>query len=563
MSHDTRSHGRHLLWAVPLALALAALGYFAAQRRGTLLEAALRDWAISEVAGATDSVYALAIAGVRFTAFPGRITFDSMRLTTDTVRNDFRRDPYPVLTATATGCRLQGIDTWQLVMARGLHARLFHCDEITTAVFEAVPDRPSAEPAAYGTKGGIPFVRDSIELPALLPVITFQKTELPRVTLDYSRRTRAGVESHIRLERLALQLRETRVDPAVPPEKRKPLFSEEALLTADTLAVQGHKLQPTVLGRLRMNFTDSTLLINSVVVGPRQSDAEWIRERKTRADLIRMRLDSARFSGVDYRRLGSIEGGVVARRGTLHGFQLDVLSDKRLPPRVPLKRRTPQEVIASLERPLLVDSVSVIGGKITYREHAVGHPDVGTMTWEQLRAEITDIRTVSTGGKPVPPVVIQASALLLGQGRLDTRIEIPLTATRFDMKYSGSLGPMSLLALNQFATKVTGARVTSGEVRSVKFAVVVRNGRSTGQVVPVYRDFKIVLEDKDGSFIKKTGLSIASFFANTFKVRSDNPGDPDEQPRAGRIDLPYDPTASLPKVFWFALRQGLNQVFMR
>ena len=185
------------------------------------------------------------------------------------------------------------------------------------------------------------------------------------------------------------------------------------------------------------------------------------------------------------------------------------------------------------------------------------------MTWEQIQARITDVRSVARAGSPTPPMLVHASALLLGQGKLETDIEIPLTAARFDMKYSGSLGPISMLAFNAYAEQVMPVRVTSGAMQSVRFAVVVRNGRSTGQVVPVYSDFKVALEDKKGGFLKKVGLSVATFLANSFKIRGDNPGKAGEAPMVGRVNQPYKPTASLPQVLWYALREGLGKVLIK
>jgi hypothetical protein len=46
-------------------------------------------------------------------------------------------------------------------------------------------------------------------------------------------------------------------------------------------------------------------------------------------------------------------------------------------------------------------------------------------------------------------------------------------------------------------------------------------------------------------------------------TRGDNPGKPGEKPVIGRINYPYRPTASLPQVFWFALREGLGKVFLK
>ena len=120
-----------------------------------------------------------------------------------------------------------------------------------------------------------------------------------------------------------------------------------------------------------------------------------------------------------------------------------------------------------------------------------------------------------------------------------------------------------LTAINAFAEPVMSAKISSGSLQGVRFSVVVRNGRSVGQVTPLYRDFKLQLTDKDANFIKKAGLAIVSLFANTFKVRGSNPGEPDEAPVVGRINRRYDPTNSLPQVFWFALREGLGKVFVK
>jgi hypothetical protein len=122
---------------------------------------------------------------------------------------------------------------------------------------------------------------------------------------------------------------------------------------------------------------------------------------------------------------------------------------------------------------------------------------------------------------------------------------------------------MDLTAISAFSEPVLSAKVTSGRLQSVKFSVVVRNGRSVGQITPLYQDFKLQLTDERANFIKKAGMAIVSLFANTFKVRGDNPGEPGETPVVGRINRPYSATASLPQFLWYALREGLSRVFMK
>lgn len=558
-----REFRRYFLWIVLALIPAVGLVYFVIDRRSRVIETVLRDWASRQVAAATDSSYQLSVSGVDLSILSGRIIIDSLRLVTDTARNDFRAEPLPVLNATATGCGVRGVNVWGLLLGRGVNARLFRCEGIKASVLEVVRPRVPVKPAAETPKSVVPLVSDSIHLPALLPVIVVHGTELPNMSIDYTRRASDSSETHVSLERLGLVLRETRIDPAVPPKARRPLFSDQALVSATALEV-GSKQRSILLGRVRANLTDSTLAIDSVVIGPPMTDAEWLKLQKTRRDLIRMQLDSARIRGVNYRRLGSIEGGIAAHRVDAFDFRVHVTTYKDLPPKYPAKRRrSPQQFMAALDRRVAIDTVVVTGGRIAYTEQAEGKPTGGTMTWEKVHATIVDFNSTAPAIGTPRPTVIKASALLLGRGKLETTIEIPLTAPHYDMKYSGSLGPMDLSAINAFSEPVLSAKITSGSLQSVRFSVVVRNGRSVGQVTPLYRDFKLQLTDKKANFLKKAGLAILSLFANTFKVRGNNPGDPGEAPVVGPINRPYASTESLPQFFWFALRQGLGKVFLK
>lgn len=557
-----RENQRFVLTVVLALILAAALISFVVDRRSRVIETLLRDWASRQIAAATDSTYQLSVSGVDLSVLGGRITIDSVHLATDTMRNDYRSEPLPVLTATATGCGVRGVNVWILLLGGGVNARLFRCEAIRGDVLEVVRRRDPVKSATESPKSAISIVNDSIHLPSLLPVIVIHGTELPNISLDYTRRASDSSEMRVHLQRLTLVLRETRIDPGVPPKARRSLFSEQAIVSATALEV-GNEARSIMFGQMRANLTDSTLALDSVVIGPTLTDAEWVKQQKRRKDLIRMQLDSARFRGLNYRRLGGVEGGVVAQRVEAFNFRLHVTSYKDLPPGPTKRRRSPQQYMAELGRPVLIDTVVVNGGRIAYTEHPAGKSTSGTMSWDNIQVEIVDLKSSAAAGSAAPPMVIKASALLLGQGKLETTIEIPLMASQFDMKYSGSLGPMDMTAINRLSEPVASMKLTGGSLQSLRFSMLVRNGRSAGQVTPLYRDFKVQLTDKKANAVKKAGLAIVSLFANTFKVRGNNPDKPGKAPVAGRVNLPYQPTATLPQVFWFALREGLNEVFVK
>ncbi len=546
-----------------LAVVAAIIGFVALTQRNAFLDNVLRDWAISAIASASDSVYHLSVSRLRVTAFPGRIVVDTLQLTTDTARNEYRAVRLPVLTVKATGCRVTGINTLRLVFQQGLVASSIGCDSITASALETVRPEVPVQSSAASARPGVPILGDSLHLPGAIPVIIVGRTSLPRLALQFTQRFADSTASVFDLQRLAIELRNTRIDPSVPLERRRPLMSEVALLSADTLQVLGSGQTAFSMGRLRVNLTDSSVALDSVRLGPVQPDAEWTRQQKVRRDRVRVTLDSARFHGVDFAKLRTVAGPIGIRRVTVSGLTIDVLSDKRLPNGPSHKRASPQQWIAGLGHPLAIDTIEVRDSRVAYHEHGVGRVGTGTMTWERIESQIVGARTIPVRrGDAVPPMVMHAIAYLQGKGKIDVTFTVPLTATQFDMAYKGQMGPMDMTALNSFIAEALPAHVVQGSLQVVTYDVTIRKGRSVGRIIPKYADFKVDIEDKQAGFFKSIGFAFATLYANAFKLRHDNP-DGDKPPRVGLIDVQWNGRASLPQVLWFALRQGLGRVFIK
>ena len=231
---------------------------------------------------------------------------------------------------------------------------------------------------------------------------------------------------------------------------------------------------------------------------------------------------------------------MVVRRAMLHGFKLDVLSDKRLPAGPARTRRTPQQWVASLERPLAVDTVIFVGGRIGYSEHAVGRSQPGTMSWEKIAAQVTDIRTVPRAGETTPPMVVQASALVLGQGKLETTIEIPLTAPRFDMNYSGTLGPMDMIGVQRVHGTVMPMRLAGGTLQAVRVRVVVAERQVGGRCVPLYQELQGGARGQEGRLLQESRPSVASSSPTPSRCTAD-PGKAGEDHGSAGSNSPIGP----------------------
>jgi hypothetical protein len=97
-------------------------------------------------------------------------------------------------------------------------------------------------------------------------------------------------------------------------------------------------------------------------------------------------------------------------------------------------------------------------------------------------------------------------------------------------------------------------------VEEIDVRQTVRAGRARTTVTPRYRDLSVDPTGEDGGVIGSVTRGAREFLAQTFVVRSSNPGDADEPPRVARTVRGYDPTSGWLKFLWFTVREGLMEV---
>ena len=347
------------------------------------------------------------------------------------------------------------------------------------------------------------------------------------------------------------------------PDSRRPASSstraprsvDRARLRATGLVLRPDTLIDFSIARLDADFTDSTLTLADVEHEPAVPEAEWARRVRIRRDRIHFTLDSLHARGVAYRAFIN-RGDIGIRALELHDGRLDVLSDRRIPKRPPRRHRTPQQVAARTRSALRLDTVLVAGGTITYRERKPETERPGVVSFEQVRATILDLDLPSRG----KPLRIEASARLMGEGPLTASVSVPLDAPDFRYELSGRLGRMPAKAFNRFLSVNEAFGFDNGWVEEIDIRQTVRAGRARTTVTPRYRDLSVDPTGEDGGVIGSVTRGAREFLAQTFVVRSSNPGDADEPPRVGRTVRGYDPTTAWLQFLWFSVREGLMEV---
>lgn len=588
---------RHPVLAAALAVLLLGAGSLAwrfLRNWDRFLESRIRPLAEAEVARLSDSTFLLSMGRLQVDLRPGRIAIDSFHITTDTARNAARTRPLADVTIGVFDCQLTGINVLKLVRRRGLSADEFSCARIEVsarlpelrrqrvameaarraATAAASPPRTAAGRAARAAAvtaattaarnaagprlNGFLAPERAVNLPAAVPKVEIDRIRLPQVSVDLTRRENPG--ARVRVGRLYADVRGTRIVSGEPAGART-LFSDHVEVGGQGLKLQvGDRDDDAIeLGSLTLDLTGAAARIQGLRVGPSIPDVEWLRRQRVRKDRIRVSLDSARLTGFDYAAFAGPEGDVAVEHVEVHGFDLDVRTHLELPP-VARRNLSPQALVRGRHRDIAIDSVTVHNSVIRYHEHAKGKPTTGLASFDNVRARITNFRTVARDGGEVPPLSIDATADLFGAGKLHALITVPLTAPDFEMRYRGTLGPMDFTALNTFIERNMPARIKSGHVRGVTFDAVARNGHALGAVTPLYDDLQIELQDPKAGGIERLGLDVLSAAANALKVRKNNPDKEGKEPRVGKIDHRFVPSESLVQYLWFALRDALVPV---
>lgn len=566
-------------------LALLGVGlvavYLISLRASPLVNELLRDWATSQVATQSDSVYALQVGRLHFNWPLRRVMLDSAVVVTDSARNARRSWPITTVRGVLRRCVISGINLPRLVFGRGLQASQVGCGEVHWDS-DAPPDSGGVAPrlkpaqrAASGSRrtaaphGAVLSFQSSLDLPRRVPTIRIGRIVFPTVAIGIVSRKPSGDQTRFDLARARLFVTGVVIDPAAPQYRARPLFADGVVLRADSTEFRPDTAQMVRVGALEVDLTDSTLTVYDFEQGPRVSDADFQRLSPYRRQRIRVRAARLAIRGMDqggYSRAGAM----VARAIELDSLRFEILDDKRKPrrpgPRVP--SRTPQSWFSALENRVAVDTIRATNADIVYEEFQAGHDRPGRLTIEDVHLQALHVRHEPGRRSAMDTMALEIRGKLMGQGDLRLAITTPLDAERMTMWVRGSLGSMDAQALNPLIEHVTPARVKSGRLDGVVFEYTVRNDVARGMVIPRYTNLAADITGTGAGGILGAKNPIGGLLRATaeaaqgLKVRQNNPDEPDRPPRVGRVNHTFG-GESLPSWFWNVLKQGLLSVVMK
>lgn len=309
--------------------------------------------------------------------------------------------------------------------------------------------------------------------------------------------------------------------------------------------------------RLRASVPDSELIVEGIELRPLVGDEDLFASDTFRTTRFRVVVPECRVLGLAY---GELLRGASYRAKSIHfvrpSFDALVNCDKSLKPFVKSPLMV-HEALASIRRPLQVESLSITNGSLRYGERLVAGAEPGVLTFGNVGISVAGI-----GNRTTSPAVIslQAQGDFMEAGTLKVVMSIPITPLDLSLHYSGSLTAMDLTRLDPFLDIAEHVRITSGHAEEAAFEIDVTAGHARGRVRAIYEHLEIALLDKQTGTATGLDHRVASFLANVWKIRSSNARDASGFSKEGKVDYTRKPEEEFLQFLWFALRTGVQDV---
>jgi hypothetical protein len=309
--------------------------------------------------------------------------------------------------------------------------------------------------------------------------------------------------------------------------------------------------------RLRVSVPDSELVAESLELHPLADDEQFFGESKFRR--TRFGIVTSRCSVMGLACLELLQGKNYRTRSVqIHDVFLDVLINKdKYYAKDTLSPPMPNEILSSIQGTLQVDSLSIMNGYLKYGERFAvsGKPALITLDSMQVLAE-----GIANHGAPGAALVIHAQGTFMKAATMKMFMSIPVASPEFSYQYAGSLSRMDLRALNPFLETAEQMRIKAGVLQAATFEINVVSGHASGNVRAVYKDLFLAAINKHTGSEKGFFDGIASFVANTFKIRGTNVQNKSGSTKVGGVKYARKGDEFFLEFTWFALRSGVGNI---
>lgn len=498
---------------------------------------------VEQVAIQTDSTYFLTIEKLGLNIFMGDVSIHKINFIPNPSkkRGDENNDMYIIK---APRIDIQGINFWKLVFNNEVTIR--QLDLIAPQVqwkrhVENVESEDTVIEAERGEGQQKQF-----------PPVRIERINLTKLNLEVMQKTDST--SLISLDNASLRIADFTYNDSNNESVADQFgFNEFTFLLKDYEMKLPDSLYALRFDSLKASFRTSSVLINGLELIPLYNNADFMKKKGEQTDRMNLYNKALYIAGIDFKRLKEKEE-FSASFVSIDSLNLLAYRDKRyiLPDDKFVK--LPQQSLREAPFYINIDSLSLQNAQITYRERVEDASEPGTINFVDLKAKIYNITNDSALLKSNIAMEADASAYLMGSGRIDASFYIPIADPNNVHFFTGSLSPMNMRIVNPMLKHIVFGEIISGQVNEFNFNARANETASHGTMRFGYEDLKVQINNKDSEKGKK---GMITFLANTFIVKSANPSN--KKFRESEMYYERDKRKSIINFWWKTLLSGIKE----
>lgn len=308
------------------------------------------------------------------------------------------------------------------------------------------------------------------------------------------------------------------------------LKNNDRLLFADNFRIKGgtltgftkNKLNKIIATGLEISDAGKHFAIDHLYLQPQLPKLKYGYEVGYETDWIDMSLHGLKGTGANLEEFLQNQNQLMIQSVDAEKFNAQVYRDKKLPFPENQRPPMPQEALRRLDYKIFIDKVNVKNANVTYQELGEESYVPGELSFQNMDITLSNVTNIPSKIDKKGYMKLQVNGKIEGTP-LVANVIFDLTSKDNEFTFSGRIEDSELTKFNKILEHNVFMKIEKGNSRGLTFNLKANDDYSVGTMRFLYRNLKVSVIDKETS--KTTGFdeSIASFFANTFVINSNNP----------------------------------------
>ncbi len=316
-------------------------------------------------------------------------------------------------------------------------------------------------------------------------------------------------------------------------------------------SITGHFLKGLYafnVSSLDISGEDGMLSIDSVSLGPAVEKEKFATKLGYQTDCIQLKLADFKVYSNSFPEILEI-GSLILEKIEINEMVLTDYRDKNLPNAHGVKP-LPREMLYSFPVKLSIDQILLKKATITYIELANGKSESGSISFSNVKGEITNISNMH----PDDTMKINGTGYLMNQAAVSSQLAFPLNGNTFTA--SVNMGAFDMRILNPMVRNLAPIEIVDGKAISMQMWCAADENSGSGQMTFIYSDLQVNAFAKNERKGKTLMTGMKNFVANELILEKNNPKD--EVTRVGKVAYTRNPEKNIINYSWNLIFSGFK-----